>query len=108
MVAAAGAGVVLWLWLRHSPVRPVAIQVSAALAGRVVIQAAIAVWELAYRMTMPGALLVFIAAFGVCRLVPVWVQWRRTRAVPALALVLTETANAATLVLLGAAWLVAR
>lgn len=113
MVAAAGAGVVLWLWLRHSPVRGEAVKVSAALAGRVVIQAAIAGWELVNRVTMPGQLLVFIAAFGACRLVPVWVQWRRTRlvperAVPALALVLTETANAATLALLGAAWMVAR
>jgi hypothetical protein len=99
---------VLWPVLRHTAVRPVAVQVAAALGGRVAIQAAIAVWELAAGVSMPGALLAFIAGFGACRVIPVVLQWRRRRQVPTTALLLTEGANAASVLLLAAAWLAAR
>jgi hypothetical protein len=107
IVVAGAAFAVLLPVLRHSDVRPVAVQVSAALAGRVVIQAAVGGWELAARVSMPGDLLLFIAAFSACRVVPVVVQWYHRRQVPATALLVTESANAASLLLLGVAWLAA-
>jgi hypothetical protein len=107
MATAGTVFVMLLVVLAHTNVRPVAVQVAAALAGRVAIQVAIAVWELVAGVSMPGALLLFIAAFGGCRVVPVVLQWRRSRQVPALALLVTETTNAASLLLLGVAWLAA-
>lgn len=102
---AAIAFVGLWQALRRTAVMVEAPKVALALAGRVVIQAGIAVQSIVAGHSEPLPMIVLFAAFGLCRTVPVLVQWRWHRSAPTLALAITEGANLASIGLLGVAWL---